>query len=192
MGFINLIQFGLRSVVAGLAVVVLTLTWASGSAAADVSDAADLAQTTAAQAVVMSTSDPDQTLGKATFTETADGLEVSVSLSDVPSGYHGFHIHEAGSCADGGKAAGGHYNPMEVKHGYLPSEGLSNAHVGDLGNIFISASGSGTLTETIPELSINDGTTAIADLAVILHAERDDFGQPTGNAGGRIGCGLIE
>ena len=87
---------------------------------------------------------------------------------------------------------GGHYNPTAVKHGYLPSEGLSDAHAGDLGNIFISASGSGTLTETIPGLSIAGEAPAIADLAVILHADRDDFGQPTGNAGGRVGCGLIE
>jgi Cu-Zn family superoxide dismutase len=26
---------------------------------------------------------------------------------------------------------------------------------------------------------------------VILHEKEDDFGQPTGNAGGRIGCGVI-
>lgn len=37
-----------------------------------------------------------------------------------------------------------------------------------------------------------DEELAIAGHAVILHANRDDFGQPTGNAGGRIACGVIE
>jgi Cu-Zn family superoxide dismutase len=27
--------------------------------------------------------------------------------------------------------------------------------------------------------------------AIILHEKMDDFSQPTGNAGGRIGCGTI-
>jgi len=28
--------------------------------------------------------------------------------------------------------------------------------------------------------------------SVIVHEKTDDFSQPTGNAGGRIGCGIIE
>jgi Cu-Zn family superoxide dismutase len=28
--------------------------------------------------------------------------------------------------------------------------------------------------------------------AIIVHAKKDDGGQPTGNAGGRIGCGVIK
>ena len=27
--------------------------------------------------------------------------------------------------------------------------------------------------------------------SIIVHAKKDDGGQPTGNAGGRIGCGVI-
>jgi Cu-Zn family superoxide dismutase len=44
-----------------------------------------------------------------------------------------------------------------------------------------------TLSETQTE-----GQYAIGDRAFILHADPDDFGQPTGNAGGRIGCGTIQ
>ena len=145
-----------------------------------------------ANATVQSTDGSSIVLGEATFTETSEGLKVDLSLNNVPSGYHGFHVHEFGSCDVGGTAAGGHFNPLAVKHGYLVKEGYDNAHVGDLGNVLIYSDGSGSLSLTIPDLPLTDGDRAIVDHAIILHAERDDFGQPTGNAGGRIGCGIIE
>ncbi len=156
--------------------------------------ALDIAQTSAytASALVRSTDDPSTVLGEAMFTETPEGLTVDVALNGVPAGFHGFHVHEFGSCDEGGNGAGGHFNPLAVKHGFLVTDGYDNAHVGDLGNIFIYADGSGALTVTVPDLSLTEGERAIATHAVILHSDRDDFGQPTGNAGGRIGCGIIE
>lgn len=154
---------------------------------------ADTEISTRGQANIYSTDAPSELLGTATFVPTENGLQVNASLSDVPPGYHGFHIHEFGSCDDGGTAAGGHFDPLDTQHGYLPEEGLDNAHAGDLGNILVLSNGSGTLQETIPDLSLAaDEELAIAGHAVILHANRDDFGQPTGNAGGRIACGVIE
>ncbi len=144
------------------------------------------------EVLIYSTEASPELLGNATFVPMDDELQVNVTLSDVPSGYHGFHIHEFGSCDDGGSAAGGHFNPLETQHGYLPKEGLNNAHAGDLGNILIFSDGSGTLQETLPDMPLAEGELAIAGHAVILHAERDDFGQPTGNAGGRLACGIIE
>ena len=61
---------------------------------------------THAQAVL---NDPSGNLaleGQAVFTETATGLKIEASISGAPRGLHGFHIHEQGSCADGGNAAG--------------------------------------------------------------------------------------
>lgn len=153
---------------------------------------ADAEMTASAQARIYSTENPSELLGVATFVTADEGLQVNAELSDVPPGYHGFHIHEFGSCDDGGSAAGGHFNPLETQHGYLPDDGLDNAHAGDLGNIIIESNGTGTLQETIPPLPLMTGRLAIAQRAVIVHADRDDFGQPTGNAGGRIGCGIIE
>lgn len=153
---------------------------------------ADTEVGTSGQATLYRTDGSSELLGTATFVPVEDGLQVNVALSDVPPGYHGFHIHALGSCDDAGMAAGGHFNPLDARHGYLPEAGLDEAHAGDLGNILILSNGSGTLQITAPDLTVTDGDLAIADHAVILHAARDDFGQPTGNAGGRIACGIIE
>lgn len=145
-----------------------------------------------AKAMVTSTADPAEILGEAVFTELETGLEIAVILNNAPSGTHAFHIHEGGSCAENGKAAKGHFNPENVKHGYLPTDGFENAHAGDLGNIEISESGSGMVDFTIAGLSLESGEYAIANRSVILHAQADDYGQPTGNAGDRVGCGIIK
>ncbi|NER32468.1 MAG: superoxide dismutase family protein, partial [Symploca sp. SIO1C4] len=97
-----------------------------------------------------------------------------------------------GSCEDGGKAAGGHFNPDGVQHGLLIKDGFENAHAGDLGNITVSPEGTGTMNVTIPGLTLSEGKYALGNLSVIVHEKPDDFGQPTGNAGGRIGCGIIK
>lgn len=130
--------------------------------------------------------------GKAVLTDTPQGLKISLSLENVPPGKHGFHIHENGSCADEGKAAGGHYNPEGVPHGLLFKDGFEHAHAGDFGNIEIRPSGSGKFETVAKGLTLTGGKYNVAGKAFILHEKEDDFGQPTGNAGGRIGCGVIE
>lgn len=129
--------------------------------------------------------------GAATLTPTPNGLRVSIRVTNTPAGVHGLHIHDVGSCGDGGKAAGGHYNPDGVKHGFLPKDGFGGAHAGDLGNITVGPDGTGRLELTLPGLTLHDGPHSVAGRAIILHEKPDDFGQPTGNAGGRIGCGVI-
>ena len=80
-----------------------------------------------------------------------------------------------------------------MQHGFLIEDGFAKAHAGDLGNIVFVEDGTAELTATIPGLTLNDNDYAIANLAVILHADPDDLiSQPTGNAGARIGCGIIQ
>ncbi|MGG6296039.1 superoxide dismutase family protein [Leptolyngbya sp. AN02str] len=129
--------------------------------------------------------------GQATFTETETGLIIRAQVANAPVGFHGFHIHEGERCEDGGKAAGGHYNPDGVKHGKLVTDGFANAHAGDLGNLVIGLGGSGTYQQEIPGLRLTEGAHAIANRAVIVHEKMDVYVQPTGNAGDRIGCGVI-
>ena len=143
-------------------------------------------------AIIHGTAKDSTMSGTATLTETPRGLRVVVKLANLPPGDHGLHIHDTGSCAEAGKAAGGHYNPDGVKHGFLPKDGFSGAHAGDLGNITIAHDGTGTLAVTIPDLHLTKGARTVAGRAVIVHEQVDDFGQPTGNAGGRIACGVIE
>jgi Cu-Zn family superoxide dismutase len=137
--------------------------------------------------------DPGSTVnGTALLNDTTDGLEVRIIIHGAPAGTHGIHFHEKGSCDEGGDAAGGHYNPDSMKHGDVVKNGVAGAHAGDLGNIEIGADGKGSLNLVIPDLTVSGGRYNVTDRAVILHEKEDDFGQPTGNAGGRIGCGVIE
>jgi len=131
--------------------------------------------------------------GTIKFMESDAGLIVEVEIKNVPSsGKHGFHIHENGSCADEGKAAGGHYNPANAPHGFLETNGHQHAHVGDMGNVEIDESGTGKYSGILPAIGLTTGLYQVAGHAVILHEKEDDFSQPTGNAGGRIACGIIE
>lgn len=143
------------------------------------------------KAAIQGTSPQSEVSGSATLAETEAGLTASIEVSNVPPGQHGLHIHQYGDCGDAGNAAGGHYNPHSVKHGLLPADGFEGAHAGDLGNIDVGPDGSGTLELLLPGLRLSGGEHSVGGRSVILHQHADDFGQPTGNAGGRIGCGII-
>jgi superoxide dismutase, Cu-Zn family len=144
-----------------------------------------------AKAVLHSTQDPAKEIGTVTLKDTAEGLDVRIELKDAPQGTHAIHIHENGSCDDKGNAAGGHFNPDQVKHGYLPKEGLGNAHPGDMGNVEVRDNGQAEAEVTLPDVTLKDGKYNVNGKAIVLHEKADDFGQPTGNAGGREACGLI-
>jgi superoxide dismutase, Cu-Zn family len=129
--------------------------------------------------------------GKATLTETDAGVHVVLSVEGVtPGGEHGAHVHEKGDCsAADGASAGGHFNPAGNEHA-LPA--TAKRHLGDLGNLAVGKDGKGSLDITIPGANLKPGdANSFAGKAIIVHAKKDDGGQPTGNAGGRIGCGVI-
>jgi superoxide dismutase, Cu-Zn family len=129
--------------------------------------------------------------GTVTLTDTSAGLKVDAHLTKMPPGQHGFHIHEFGSCDDMGKAAGGHYNPENAMHGMVVKDGIMKAHAGDLGNITAGTDGTATLEAVIPDVTLSGSKASVAGRAFIVHEKVDDFSQPVGNAGSRIGCGTI-
>jgi superoxide dismutase, Cu-Zn family len=123
--------------------------------------------------------------------ELADGsVEVQVDLTGVPAGVHGFHVHERGDCGDNGNAAGGHFNPTSAPHA-APSS--ASHHAGDFGNVTANSNGEVHTKFTTRSITVAEGSRSAIGKAVILHANPDDLTtQPTGNAGGRIACGVVE
>jgi Cu-Zn family superoxide dismutase len=132
--------------------------------------------------------------GSATF-ERMEGNWISfrVEVRNVAPGLHAVHIHEHGDCtAPDGKSAGGHWNPTSKKHGKW-GQADGEFHLGDLGNIEVGPDGTGSLTVSADQWTMGDGGPMdIVAKSIIVHAKPDDFTtQPTGNAGDRIGCGVI-
>ena len=129
--------------------------------------------------------------GTVKLAEQADGsVQVTVDLTGVPPGVHGFHIHDKGDCGDNGNAAGGHFNPMATAHGAPTAD---PHHAGDFGNVTADASGAVHTQFTTSSVTVAAGQASAVGHAVILHANPDDLQtQPTGNAGGRIACGVVQ
>jgi Cu-Zn family superoxide dismutase len=128
--------------------------------------------------------------GTVKLTQLADGsVEVKVDLTGVPDGIHGFHVHDKGDCGDNGNAAGGHFNPAATAHG---APAAMPHHAGDFGNVTANAAGEVRTTFTTRSVTVEAGPNSAVGHAVILHANPDDLvTQPTGNAGGRIACGVV-
>ncbi len=128
--------------------------------------------------------------GSVIFKKIPTGVEVTVSIGGLePGTEHGFHIHEFGDVtSDDGKSTGGHYNPEGHDHA-LPDKGMR--HAGDLGNLMADAEGNAKKTITVENISLTGPDNAIIGRGVVVHAKKDDGGQPTGNAGDRIGVGVI-
>ena len=127
--------------------------------------------------------------GTVWFEPAAGGVKVKARVTGLTPGTHGFHVHEFGDCSTADfTSAGGHFNPMAQPHG---APQAAARHVGDLGNIEAGADGVATLDWTDTQLAF-DGHHGIVGRAVIVHAKADDLKtQPTGDAGGRLACGVI-
>ena len=107
-------------------------------------------------------------------------------------GEHGFHVHEFGDCsAADGTSAGGHFNPDASDHGRA---GQGEHHVGDSDNLMANDEGVAEVDRQLHGATIGDGAaTDIVGKGVIVHAGADDYvSQPTGDAGDRLACGVIE
>lgn len=143
--------------------------------------------------VTLAPTEGNQTAGTLSFT-FADG--VVHAMGEVtglkPDSQHGFHIHETGDCsAPDGTSAGGHFNPATTQHGRV---GEGEHHGGDSDNLASNADGVASVHASFEGVTIGDGaTTDIVGKGVIVHADADDYAtQPTGNAGARLACGVIQ
>ena len=126
-------------------------------------------------------------VGSARFVEDANGIvHVNVKVNGLDSGEHGIHIHSVANCTQPFTAAGGHHNPLGVPHG---------GHAGDLPNLTVNIAGRGHLNATTDHATLSTGPLSVFDAdgsSIVIHAAPDDFvGQPAGNSGARIACGVI-
>jgi Cu-Zn family superoxide dismutase len=127
--------------------------------------------------------------GQVTFLQETEGVRVTANLTGLTPGKHGFHIHEKGDCSAADfSSAGGHFNPTSQKHG-APTD--PEHHLGDFGNIEANQQGEARFERVVNWLSFK-GTNSFVGRAVIVHEKADDLqSQPSGNAGGRLACGVI-
>jgi Cu-Zn family superoxide dismutase len=153
--------------------------------------------------------DPEgREVGTVDLSAVEGGTRVSVRVTGLPPGFHGFHLHAIGVCEPDSPnpsdpsatgdflSAGGHIGAGESDHGN---------HPGDLPSLYVTESGTGSLTAvtdavTLADLTDDDGT------AAVVHALRDNYAniperyapdgpdemtRSTGDAGGRIACAPI-
>ncbi|MCP1200214.1 superoxide dismutase family protein [Notoacmeibacter sp. MSK16QG-6] len=131
--------------------------------------------------------------GSVTMEQTPNGVLLTLDLKDVPAGVHGFHIHETGKCEPDFKAAGGHFAEGK-EHGMMVEGG---PHPGDMPNIHVSDSGALQQEILNTAVSLNEGDDGFLmdedGSAIMIHSGADDYkSQPSGDAGDRIACGVIE
>jgi len=130
--------------------------------------------------------------GTATFTQMGDQVHVVADVSGLnPGQEHAFHIHEVGDCSsDDGMSTKGHFNPLAKPHAHYSTP---ERHAGDMPALKADANGRAHLDTTLDVMSVNPGATSIVGRGLIVHAGSDDYKtQPTGNAGARVACGIIQ
>jgi superoxide dismutase, Cu-Zn family len=132
-------------------------------------------------------------IGTAELTGTKSGVLIAIEVNGLPADqWVAFHVHQTGTCdhTTAHESAGGHFNPTDVEHGYLAETG---PHAGDMPNQYVPADGTLRAQVFNTAVSLEEGDTAIKGKALMVHAAQDDYsGQPSGNAGDRLACAVIE
>ena len=123
--------------------------------------------------------------GVVEFIQDGETCRLVGEITGLTPGEHGFHIHEFGDLRDPkGMGAGSHFNPKGHKHG---APGSDERHVGDLGNVKADDKGVAKIDIKVEGLSLH----FVLGRSLVVHAKPDDFSQPVGNAGPRVGVGVI-
>ena len=134
----------------------------------------------------------NKTAGTVDFYQVGNKVRVVGTVNGlVPGREHGFHVHEAGDCSSGdGMSAKGHFNPHGKPHGNPQS---AERHAGDMPSLRADASGSAKVDTELDIVTVTSGPASVVGRGLIVHADPDDYKtQPTGNAGARLACAVIQ
>lgn len=121
--------------------------------------------------------------GEVRFFQESGGVLIVAEISGLPednrTGFFGLHIHEGNACAgEAFSATGSHYDPTGEMH---------PMHAGDLPPL-LRCRGGAYLAVRTDRFRLEE----IIGRTVVIHSRPDDFqSQPAGNAGTKIGCGVI-
>jgi len=144
---------------------------------------------TTTKSYVINSKSGTNTQGTAKFKQVGSKVQMDLNVYKLTPGIHAVHIHEKGDCsAADASSAGGHWNPTSDMHGRW---GNDEHHMGDIGNLVADKDGTARLTFSTDKWCIGcaDANENIIGKSIVIHADKDDFKtQPTGNAGGRVGC----
>lgn len=129
-----------------------------------------------------------KSIGTIVLKDTPYGLEIIPNLKGLPTGIHGFHVHQNPSCAENAEAAGAHLDPQKTDHHRGPYQ--NNGHLGDLPALFFNDQEMATLPVLAPRMSVKD----LKNHALIIHAGGDNYAdQPKlGGGGARMVCGVVK
>lgn len=135
-----------------------------------------------------------RSLGAVILNEDDGGLALAGAVVGLAPGEHGFHIHAVGRCEPPGfESAGDHVATTGNAHGF---DAAGGPHEGDLRNLSAGPDSIATVEQSTDRVSLRGGDAPLLDddgAALIVHADPDDYvGQPAGNSGTRIACGVIE
>ncbi|XP_047738951.1 filaggrin-2-like isoform X2 [Hyalella azteca] len=138
----------------------------------------------------------EKVFGKLALYKKDGGVFIEGVIHNMKPGLHGFHVHEKGLLGNKCMDAGEHFNPLKKVHAG-PKD--LHRHAGDLGNVYADKNG-------VAKISIFDGhislhphdKTYIGKRSFVVHKKPDDLGRGgddeslrTGNAGGRLSCGIV-
>ena len=131
--------------------------------------------------------------GTAELTATLKGVLTEIEVPGLPPGdWVAFHVHEPDQCdhETEHESDGGHFNPAGAAHGY---RGEGGPHAGDMPNQYVGADGTLRAQVFNSFVSLDNGETDIRGRALMIHGGQDDYEtQPTGDAGNRQACAVIE
>jgi Cu-Zn family superoxide dismutase len=130
--------------------------------------------------------------GEATFDQVGNKVRLVAYVQGLtPDREHGFHIHEVGDCnSPDGMSAKGHFNPFGKPHGH---PGGPERHAGDLPALKAGKDGRAKVDVELDTITVTPGPASIVGRGLIVHADPDDYKtQPTGNAGARLACAVIQ